>query len=94
MAHTLKVDPDDDVLGWLIFVDKRLVTGFNRDLEASLILKPGTHRLVVDARGSGGTVKVSIDGGAELWDPKGGWPLTVAVSKTETGEIAVAEFKS
>lgn len=94
MAHTLTIDPDDDTLGYLVFVDRRPVINFNRDLQAQLNLAAGTHRLVVDARGSGSTVKVTIDGGAVLKDPAGGWPVTITIPKNQTGKIVVAEFVS
>ena len=92
MAYTLTSDPDDDVLGWSVFVDRRPVTDFNRDFEAVLKLEPGKHRLVVDCRGAGSTIKVTVDGNAALVSPAGGWPLTVKVPNTETVEIVVAEF--
>ena len=92
MANTLSVDPDGENLGWLIFVDRRPVVDFNRDLKALLNLSLGHHRLVVDTRGSGSEIKVSIDGGAVLNDPAGGWPLTISVPKTMAGKIVVADF--
>ena len=92
MAHTLTVEPDADVLAWLVFVDHRPVVDFNRDLQALLNLQPGTHRLVIDARGPGSTVKVTIDGGAVLTTPAGGWPLAVSVPGNKTGLSVVAEF--
>jgi hypothetical protein len=92
VAYTIAVEPDDDVLGWLVFIDQRPLLEFNRNLEKSLILEPGPHRLVVDVRGSGGTVKISIDGGARLKDPADSWPFSVAVPKTKTGKIVKTEF--
>lgn len=92
MAYTLTVEPDDDGLGWLLFIDHRPVMDFNRDLQAFLNLDPGSHRLVVDARGAGSTVKIKIDGNAQLITPAGGWPLTVTVPKNKTGLAVVAEF--
>lgn len=92
MAYTLTIEPDDKTLGWLVFVDHRPVVDFNRDLQAFLNLDAGNHRLVVDVRGSGATVKATIDGNAVHVSPAGGWPLAVTVPNNKTGNHVVADF--
>lgn len=94
MAYTLTVEPGEDVLGWVVFVDRRPVVDFNRELKSFLHLNPGKHRLVVQADGAGSTVKVTIDGDATLEEPEGGWPLTLEVPHTKTGHHVVAEFRT
>ena len=91
MFHTVNVDPDKNSLGWILFIDNRPVIDFNRDFEASINLAAGQHRLVVDARGGGSTVEVTIKN-ATLTQPSGAWPLKVVVPKSKTGLIDVAAF--
>lgn len=92
MVHTLKVDPDDKVLGWLIFIDHRPVVDFNRDMEAFLNLAPGPHRLFVNSWGRGSELKISIDGTATMTVPPGAWPLSIKVPQSKTGTDFLGEF--
>jgi hypothetical protein len=92
MAHTVTVEPDEDVQAWFVFIDHRPMIDFNRDFKGSLILQPGRHRLALDVRGSGSTFKVQIDGGAQLIVPGNGWPLTLAVPRNKSSATTVAEF--
>lgn len=81
MLFTLSVKPNDDVSLWFIFVDGRPVSDWNRDLQTSLRLEGGNHRLVYEVHGDGGELEINLEPNPRLTTPIGeAWPYTAKVS--------------
>lgn len=95
MSYKLTVKPDDKVNVWLVFMDGRPITGFNKDHEVLLTLAAGEHRLTYEINGPGASIEVDIAEKPKIIVPiNTTWPVTDKVPANETGTTNAIYFET